>query len=338
MWDFSVGQAFGLMRRTAPFVLFRVVVYFGIAAALVIVTGAGAGVGYGVGAFGDTEFRAQSTAWGAVGGFGLTAGVIFFLRDYLLYIVKAGHIAVMVELMQGGSLPAGRGQIDFARAVVTRRFGTASALFGLDQLIKGVVGAITGLVQGVLSLLPIPGLDRIMGVVRAYLRLAVGLVDEVILAHLMATRAENPWKGAQEALVLYGQNARVMMVNAAWLAGIVWLLSIAVFVAMLAPAAAVVYLMPGDLAAGGFVFAFLFAWAVKAALIEPFAIACMMQVFFTVTAGQTPNPEWAAKLASASDKFKELGTRAGNWAGARLSKGAGVAPPGGPQGGETQRV
>lgn len=319
MWDFSVGRALGLMRRTAPFVVFRVIVYFSIAATLVVVTGAGAGLGYGFGAFGSDEFQMQSTAWGAFGGFGLTVGVVFFLRDYLLYIVKAGHIAVMVALMRGCEIPGGAGQIDYAREKVTERFGTASALFGLDKLIKGVVGAITGLIQGLLMILPIPGLDRVMGLVRAYLRLAVGLVDEVILAHLIDTRSENPWKGAQDALVLYGQNARVMMVNAAWLTAIVWILSVIVFLVMLAPAAAIVYLMPGDLAAGGFVFAFVFAWAVKAALIEPFAIACMIEVYFKVTAGQTPNPEWEAKLTRASDRFKELGARAGSWSGGRFA-------------------
>lgn len=332
MWDFSVGQAFGLMARTAPFVVFRAVVYFGIALALVVVTGTGAGVGYGVGAFGDEAFRTSSTAYGALGGFGLTVGVIFFFRDYLLYIVKAGHIAVMVELMQGRAIPGGKGQIAFARARVTERFGTASALFGLDQVIKGVIGAITGIVQGLLAILPIPGLDRIMGVVRAYLRMAVGLVDEVILAHLMATRAQNPWKGAQEALVLYGQNARVMMVNAAWLTAIVWLLSLGVFLVMLAPAAAVVWLMPGNLSGIGFLVAFVFAWAIKAALIEPFAIACMMQVFFKVTAGQTPNPEWQAKLERASDKFRDMGTRATSWVGRGFGGGAKMGRPEGQEG------
>ena len=310
------------MMRTAPFVVFRGIVYFGIAAALIVITGTGAGVGYGVGAFGDEEFRAQSTVWGAVGGFGLTAGVIFFFRDYLLYLVKAGHIAVMVEVMQGRDVPGGQGQIAFARSVVTERFGTASALFGLDRLIKGVVGAITGLVQGLLMILPIPGLDRIMGLVRGYLKLAVGLVDEVILAHLLATRSENPWQGAQQALVLYGQNARPMLVNAAWLTAIVWALSFVVFLVMLAPAAALMWLLPGQLSAGSFVFAVVFAWAVKAALIEPFAIACMMQVFFKVTAGQTPNPEWEARLAGASGTFREMGNRAMNWVG----RGFGTGP------------
>ncbi|RUS59178.1 hypothetical protein EGN72_14610 [Pseudorhodobacter sp. E13] len=313
MWDFSISQALGLMRRTAPFLMFRVIVYFGITAALVIVTGTGAGLGWGIGNFGDEEFRATATGYGALGGFGLTAGVIFFFRDYLLYIVKAGHIAVMVELMTGGEVPDGRGQIDYAKEVVKARFGEASALFALDRVIKGVVGAITGLVQGLMSILPIPGLSNIMGVVRAYLRVAVGLVDEVILAHAIKTRATNPWASAREALVLYGQNARPMLINAAWLTAIVYGLSFVVFLLMLAPAAAIVYLMPGAWSAGGLVFAIIFAWAVKAALIEPFAIACLLQVFFKVTEGQRPNPEWEAKLDKLSDKFRGMAAKASAW-------------------------
>lgn len=313
MWDFSISEALGLMRRTAPFLLFRVIVYFGITTALVVATGTGAGLGWGIGNIGDEEFRASATGYGALGGFGLTAGVIFFFRDYLLYIVKAGHIAVMVELMTGGEVPDGRGQIDYAKEVVKARFGEASALFALDRVIKGVVGAITGLIQGLMSILPIPGLNNIMGVVRAYLRVAVGLVDEVILAHAIKTRATNPWASAREALVLYGQNARPMLVNAAWLTAFVYGLSFVVFLLMLAPAAGIVYLMPGAWSAGGLVFAIIFAWAVKAALIEPFAIACLLQVFFKVTEGQVPNPEWEAKLDKLSDKFRGMATKASAW-------------------------
>ncbi|OYU40495.1 MAG: hypothetical protein CFE33_06805 [Pseudorhodobacter sp. PARRP1] len=318
MWDFSMAQALGLMRRTAPFVVFRVLVYFGISAAFVLVTGTGAGIGWGVGAFGDGDFQASSTFYGGLFGFAATAGVLFFVRDYILYIVKAGHIAVMVEIMQGGQVPGGRGQIEHATAVVKARFGEASALFALDKLIKGVVGVITGLMQGIMGLLPIPGLDQLMGVVRAYLKVAVGLVDEVILAHGIRTRAENPWTSAQDGLVLYAQNARPLLINAAWLTLFSYGLAFVVFLVMLAPAALVVYLIPGSWSAGGFVFAILFAWAVKAALIEPFAIACLLQVFFKVTEGQTPDPVWRAKLESATDKFKELGTRAAGWAGARF--------------------
>lgn len=321
MWDFSIGKAIGLLARTMPFVLFRVIVYFAISAAFVIVTGTGAGIGYGVGMFGDEDFRLSSTFYGAIGGFGLTAGVIFFLRDYILYIVKAGHIAVMVELLDGRQIPGGQGQITYARGIVTERFGQASALFALDQLVKGVISMVTGLLEGIMSFIPIPGLDRLMAAVRAYLRLAVGLVDEVILAHAIRTRSDNPWKSAQEALVLYAQNARPMLVNAAWLTLIVWVLSLIVFLLMLAPAAAVVWLIPGQWSAGGFVFAILFAWAVKAAVIEPFAVACMLQVFFKEIEGEVPNPEWEAKLTSASDKFRKLGERALAFTGIRRPAG-----------------
>jgi hypothetical protein len=243
----------------------------------------------------------------------VTAGAIYLLREYLLYVVKAGHIAVMVEALDGRELPGGQGQIAYAKTIITQRFGEASVLFGIDQLIKGVVKAITGLVQGLMSLLPIPGLSNIMAVVRAYLKLAVGLIDEVILAHGIRTRSENPYASAKEALVLYGQNAKPMMINAAWLTLFTWGLSIFVFLIMLAPAAAVVYVMPGAWSAGGVVFALLFAWAVKVAVIEPFAIACLLQAFFKVTDGQVPNPEWEAKIDNASTKFQTLGDKAKNW-------------------------
>ena len=310
MWDFSVLQALGLMRRTLPFIVLRMAVYFGMAAAYVIITGTGAGIGWGIGGFGDADFRAGAVFWGGAIGFGLTAGVLYLLREYVLYIVKAGHVAVLVELMDNRPIPEGRSQISHATAVVKERFGEASVLFAIDQLVKGVLGAITRLVQGLASLLPIPGVPQVMGLLRAFLNIAVGFVDEVILAHAIRTRSTNPWDSARTALVLYGQNARVMLVNAAWLTVITYGLSFLVFLLMLAPAALVVAAIPGAWSAGGLVFALIFAWAVKAALIEPFAITCMMQVYFRRTDGQSPDPVWEQRLEGASEKFRALGQHA----------------------------
>lgn len=304
------------MRKTTPFLLFRMAVYFGIAAAYVLATGTGAGIGYGVGGFWDDESQLSAAFYGAVGGFGLTAAVIYLLREYLLYIVKAGHIAVMVEVLDGREIPDG--QVAYARAVVTERFGQANILFALDQLIKGVVTAVTGLIEGLLWILPIPGLDKIMSLVRGYLKVALGLLDEVMLAHILRSRSENPYATARTALVLYAQNARPMMVNAAWVTALVWLMSFVVFLVMLAPAGLLVWMLPGKASAGSVVFAILFAWSVKAALIEPFAIACMLQAYFNRTDGQVPNPEWERKLETASEKFKSLGQRSLSWVGGRF--------------------
>ena len=306
MADFSLSASMRVMRKTAPFVVFRVIIYFGIAAAYVLATGFGAGIG----AMGSEDFQATSTFYGGLFGLGATAAVLYFLREYILYLVKAGHIAVMVEYLDGKDLPEGRGQIEHAQKAVKERFAEANVLFTVDQLVKGVLRVITGLVQGLASLLPIPGLNSLMSVIKAFLRVAVGLLDEVILAHLIRTKSENPWSGARDALVLYGQNARRMLTNAALIALAVWILSFIVFLVMLIPAGAVVYLIPGAWSAGAFIFAILIAWAVKVSLIEPFAIVCLIQAFNTVTEGQDPDPEWSAKLEGASSKFKKLGEKA----------------------------
>ncbi|MBV0914122.1 hypothetical protein [Anianabacter salinae] len=310
MWDFSVGRAFGLMLKTLPFVLLRVAVYFGAALAYVLATGVGAGIGWGIGGFGDEGFRASTTMWGGIAGFGLTAAVMYLLREYILYIVKAGHIAVLIKLLDGEKMPEGRSQITYAREVVTGRFAQASVLFGVDQLVKGVLRAITGLVRGLVTMLPIPGARQAVSVLQAFLRIAVGFIDEVILAYAIRTKSDNAWASAQTALILYAQNYKPMLKNAAWLALIVYGLSFVVFLVFLAPAALAVHLIPGAWSAGGMVFALLFAWAVKAALLEPFAIACMMDVYLRTIEGQAPDPAWEAKLENLSRKFRTLKEKA----------------------------
>lgn len=314
MWDFSVGAALGLMARTAPFIVFRMLVYAGIAVAYVVLTAVGAGLGWLIGAAGSAEFRATATGIGGFAGFGLTAAVLYMLREYILYVVKAGHIAVLVELMEGRPIPMGRAQIDHASAMVRGRFAEANTLFALDLIIKGVLAVTVGLIQGLANLLPIPGLDTLMGIIRGILRVSVGLMDEVILGHIFRTKPADSWEGGRQGLVLYAQNGTAMLRNAAFLTFIIYGLTFVIFLVMLAPAAAVAYAMPGGWSAGGIVFAVLFAWAVKAALIEPFAVACMMQAFFKVSTGQAPDPAWDARLASASGKFQELRSKASAWA------------------------
>lgn len=306
MWDFRLGQAIGLMFKTLPFIIFRLAVYFGVALGYVLMTGVGAGVGWGIGGFGDEGFRAVSTFWGGVIGFGIVGAVMYVLREYLLYVVKAGHVAVLVELVEGQALPDNRGQIKHASEVVKERFGQASTLFMVDQLIKGVLRSLVGMVRTVFRLLPVPGAQQLLSILQAFLRIAVGFIDEVILAYCIRTRSTRPWESSRDALVLYGQNLKPMMVNAAWLTLIIYLLSFIVFLVMLAPAALVAYLIPGGWSATGIVVALLFAWSVKVAVFEPLAITCMMQVYFKVIEGQTPDPEWEAKLDGISKKFRQL--------------------------------
>lgn len=313
MWDFSISAAFGLMFRTAPYILLRAAVYGGIAVAFVLVTGVSGGIGWGLGGLSGPDGRPSGAVWGSLFGLGITGGAIYLAREYILYQVKAAHIAVLIELIDGKDIPDGKNQITYGVTVVKERFVQSSVLFGIDQLVKGVLAAITGLMEGIASFLPIPGIQNVVGIIRAFLKIAVGFVDEIILAYAIRTRSDNPWASAKEALVYYGQNHKHMLKNAAWLAVFVYGLSFLIFLLLLAPAAALVYLVPGAWSAGGVIFAFIFAWAIKVALIEPLAITCMIQVFFKVIEGQEPDPEWDSRLDKLSRKFGKLKTKAMNW-------------------------
>ena len=55
-------------------------------------------------------------------------------------------------------------------------------------------------------------------------------------------------------------------------------LSLVVFVLMIAPAGALLWMFPGQAGGWAFAVALIFAWAVKSALMEPLAIAALMSV------------------------------------------------------------
>lgn len=329
MKDFDISAVVGLLARTMPFLVFRFLIYFGITLAYVLVTGLGMGVGYFIGQIGDDP--GAFSVWGGIFGFGAVSAVVYLLREYLLYLVKAGHIAVLVELIEGRNLPAGRAQIDFAQRIVRERFAESSVLFGLDQLIKGVLRAFNRTFLTVSMLIPIPGVQGLVKFVNTVVNLSLTYLDEVILAHHLRTGVDNPWRSGQSALILYAQNYKAFLKNAFFLAFVIWGLTFLVFLLALAPAAGIVALFPGSAGMVTLIIAVVFAWAVKQAVIEPFAMTALMQVFFRVTEGQTPDAEWEARLDGVSAKFRTLKERAESWKGARPEDSPDVSPELGPQ-------
>lgn len=311
MWDFDIGRSVSIMIRTWPFIVFRMIVYFGITLAYIVATGSGASVGYGVGHIStDPDGPLSFALWGGIVGIGVVSIALYWVREYILYVVKAGHIAVMVHLIDGRDIPNGQDQIAYAKDVVKERFAEANILFVVDQLVKGAIRAITGLIGGIAAFLPIPGLGGLVSFINTVIRLSLTYVDEIILGYNIRINSSTPFETARQGVVLYAQNGKTMVKNAVWLAVIMWGVSFVIFLLMLAPAAAIMWFIPGQLGGWAFVLAILLAWAFKAAFIEPFAIACLMQVYFKTIEGQVPNAEWDQRLAEASSKFRELRDKA----------------------------
>jgi hypothetical protein len=328
MWDFSVGKAISAIIRTTPFILLRLAVYFGIGFAYLIAAGVGAVVGYGFGHMGASpDAPAGGAFWGALVGFGLTSAVLYFAREYLLYLVKAAHIAVLVEIYDGKPIPAGQRQVSYGAEFVKTHFAEASVLFGVDQIVKAVLRVITGTLHAITAFLPIPALQTVIRFVNAVLRVSLTYVDELILAYLIRTRTTNPWESAQDALILYAQNYKHFLKNAIWLAVFMWGITLVIFLVLVGPAAALVAVMPSHSGIWVVAVAFIFAWALKAAILEPFAIAALMQVFFKTIEGQTPDLQWSERLSTASHRFRELATRAAGYA---PKPAPGASPAAGP--------
>jgi len=316
VWDFSFGRSVGMVLQTMPFIFLRLLVYLGVGVAYLFVTGLGAALGFGFGHFaGGSEGPEGGAFWGGLIGFGVVSIALYLAREYILYLVKAAHIAVLVELYDGRAIPAGQGQLGYGAEAVKTHFAESSILFGVDQIIKGVLRAFFRTINFFTAFLPIPALQSLIRIAESIVRMSLTYVDEIILAYLIRTRTTNPWATAKDGLILYAQNYKHFLKNAAWLSVFLWFATIAIFLILIVPAAALVALMPGRLAIWAFAIAFVFAWALKAALLEPVAIASLMQVYFKTIEGQVPDPQWEARLDSASRKFRELGAKAASWVG-----------------------
>ena len=316
MWDFSFAKSFSAVLRTLPFLLLRIAVYMGIAIIYIFAAGIGAAFGFALGHMGaDADSPVSGAFIGGAIGFGLTAIVLYFLRQYLLYLVKAAHIAVLVEILDGRSVPAGQSQLGYGAAFVKNHFAEVSVLFGVDLVVKAILRSLFRLINLFTMFLPIPLFGSLVRVGEAVVRTSLTYVDEVILAYLIRTRTTNPWATAKDGVILYAQNYRHMLKNAVWLSIFMWGTTILIFAVLLTPAAGLMMWMPGTNAAGiwAFMFAVIVAVALKKALLEPLAIASLMQVYFKTIEGQKPDPEWSARLDGTSRSFRELGQKASGW-------------------------
>lgn len=303
MWTVSIYKALVLVIRTLPLVLVRGLVFAGIAAGMAVAGFAGAWIGHRIGRSGTPDFVTDAEI-GAMVGLALVALLVALRRDWLLHAVQARSIALMVDCLDGKPVPFGPGQIPQARAAVIGRFGSQAELHALDRLIRGVTGQITSIAEELGPILPLPFAAR----------LASGrLVERVILAQAYRARPENAWEAAHDALVLYTQNARAVLTSAAWITVIGWLVTAALTLLLLAPYAGLAAYWPEGGQAWVWLLAGLSALAIRAALIEPFAFACLMQVFLRITEGQDPLPEWRGRLTQLCDRFRQLGERAVTW-------------------------
>lgn len=300
MWNFSLLKALAVWGRLAPLMVVRLAVFGLVAVVLGIVIGLSAWIGLRLQLVGGIA----DAILGGLAGLALAAVALAIWGRARLQMLRSQLLALVVDLLDGVRVPVGQGQIAHARAAVAARFGSSGQLWAIHRFVRGVAGKVPAVAEGVGPLLSVPILGRIA---------TGGLVTQAVLAHAYRARPENAWEAAHDGLVLSTQNARDLLGTAGRINGFGWLLTMAIFLLLVPPFVGLAALWPAAGPIAGAIGAALAALALRAALIQPFTLACLWQAFLRITAGQEPLGEWRGRLTQVSAPFRDLGDQAVGW-------------------------
>jgi len=311
--DASIGTALSLVMKTLPFALARL----GVLVAMTVV-----GIIWWAITLGGFGFFALKThpviGYGWLGINLVGMGYIWWaVARYFLYLLKAAHIAVLTELITTGTIQNGEvGMFQYGIKTVKDRFGEVNILFGIDLLVHGIVKAFNRTLDFITGLIPIPGLDSLMGIVKSVLHATTTYIDETIFSYNLARGDENAYRSAKDGLVYYAQNSKEILKTGIWAVIIDKVLTAVIWIFMLAPAFALGAILPTSgawVTISAFVAAVVFAGDVRAAFVKPLLLTMVMIKFHTEASGQEINPVWDQRLESASNKFGQLREKAANW-------------------------
>lgn len=316
----QLGQAFRLVVRTMPILLVRLGVSLVFWIVSLVYLGIAGGIAWLVG---------RAVPW---------LGVILFLvalvgvgplyrlaQRYVFYIIKAAHIAVISELLVSGELPVGVSQLQWGKERVQERFGEASVMFVIDELVNGVVRAFTNTVYSIASWLPGETFRPLANIVNRVVRYALTYVDEAILARAFWLRSESVWASARDGVVLYGMVWKPLLLNAIALMVLSYLPFIVALILFAAPVGLLGALISSQVGGWSIIATLVLAFLIKAAVGDAFAMTAMIAAYQRETMELEPDPAISAKLEGVSAKFGELKERAGEEL-AKLGKKTEQAP------------
>jgi hypothetical protein len=238
---------------------------------------------------------------------GLTVTIRFFLMRYVGYLIKAGHIAVIAEAVTTGRVPDN--QVAYGKNMVIRRFGAANVFFIIDKLVTGAVRQIQkgiGRLGGALGM--IPGMGGITSLMQMFVNISLGYIDECCLGYVFYKKEQGAFKSAVDGVVIYAQNWKSLLANAAKTTLMVAFFTIAfTFVILLIVGFIFRFFgLPGWIA---FFVSILVAIAVKSAFVDSFILCRAMVSYMGVAPATVIKVDVYKKLMGVSGKFRDLWNR-----------------------------
>ncbi len=304
---FSKSSA--LLLRTLPYIALNAVVYGGFFLASAIWMSIWGGL-----AWAFSGFAPILSYVCVIVGFAAGGGIIKWLKRYVLYMVKGGHIATLTAMLRGTDAPSGFEQIQWGKQKIEQHFTDVSMLFGLDTLINGTLKAMSRKLIRITNWLPLP--DSATGLVRTATQImnrSLTYVDEAILSYAIYRDEESVWDSARHGVLLYAQSYKPILWTAVkiWLAGKLFFVAVLVVVGIPAILLMMAFPNTAGLQLIGIALALFAAWAVQAAFFEPFAMTYTLVTYHYEIADKVPDPEWDERLQGVSTSFRELVGKAG---------------------------
>lgn len=302
-WTGNLREGFSLLKKTLPFVMMNLIVYGIFALATLIYFLMVAGMCY---------LLESIAAILLLGGIGLYGVIVYYVREYVLYLIKAAHIAVITELVKQGTIPEGKSQVEYGKKIVRERVKDVSILFGVDQLVKAILKALNRTVVAIADWIPLPGLDKFANAVMFVINLSVTYIDEAILSYSLSKGAANPWETAKEGIVLYAQTYKQILKSALVLGviGLAWYFVI--LLVLMIPGSALGAAFPATKFITGLSI-LIVAYLLKLALYNPLALCTIISAYHRAIEGQVPDPQWEDRLDRVSSKFRVLKDKARSW-------------------------
>lgn len=237
----------------------------------------------------------------------LVCAMYGLVNRYVGYMLKAGHVAMVTTAVTTGTLP--ENQLQAATAIIKERFVTANVYFVVDRLVSGAVSQLQRGLQKIDDLLgKIPGVSLIVSFAQLFVQIALGYVDECCLGYTFLHKEQSAFKSAADGVVIYFQNWKKLMKDAAIMTLIVmgisflsWLLPFLLFTAIFA-AFGIHWVF-------ALIIGVIISAVIKSAFIDSWMMVKMMVSYMEVAPATQITFDLYDKLCKLSSKFKSLFTK-----------------------------
>ncbi len=285
-----------LFRKTMPFAMAKLL----LGAATVLISVVLLAILMGLGwLFGDGGMAICIIIW-----IGLTGMVRFAIMHYFGYLVKAGHVAVLAEAVTTGKVPDN--QVAYGKEKVKERFATANVYFAVDKLVTGSVKQIQNGIQRLGNAMDfIPGMGAVTSAAKFFVDLSLGYIDECCLGYTFYKKEQGAYQSACDGVVIYAQNIKELLKNAAKTMLKVIILSIVVVLVVFVPVGLLFKILNWS-ALLAFLLALFVAWVVKFAFLDSYILCQTMASYMAVAPNTQITFDLYGKLSGISSSFKKL--------------------------------